>query len=581
MPYIPLSCTSSPCNLLFLNLCVYALVQATVGVGTVLIYISLGLLRSLYKGGGVTAVVLCGIDPICCSAGAFGSHAPAALRRHALQIRQRFLSPPSVTHMPPAPDPTVDVADPEPDPGPVPLDLGEGGAAHGGLAAVLRRLAAIEVSQQAILHKLHEVHRGPEAPPRRRSSCSADLGKGPMAPISLADLPDLTHAADPGRAARERPVAYFDHATPRSPIHKPRDRPEFPIHKPRDRPECPRDPPPPDAAPADPPAPLRVLSLESNLNHEQKRRPSQIELHDKNSLSFEEDALAKQASNAADLVRLARTAHRQNGTLLKPDALWRQFWNLLWLLLCLAEGGLLLVCLVWVDLARWDQPLVHVLAGLYGASTVFFAADMALQFRTISRAMIESGSGTVSEARAHYLASLFAPDLLCTLPVAALLVPLGPQGFLAGAVLRLLRVERARHLLMWSDPLKQMPRHMYLQRFSPPPPQSAAGFGRLHRFVLPIRCVSGILPIGSADSLGFWDSGRLDERGGFLWRGLVVHEKGNFSIRLTTARRAAAPERAHQRRPGTPRTRDAHELPALQHLPGSGVSQKYPLLGAE
>ena len=38
MHYFPLSCTSSPCNLLFLNPGVYGLVQATVGVGTVLIW---------------------------------------------------------------------------------------------------------------------------------------------------------------------------------------------------------------------------------------------------------------------------------------------------------------------------------------------------------------------------------------------------------------------------------------------------------------------------------------------------------------------------------------------------------------
>ena len=43
MHYIPLSCTSSPCNLLFLNLGVYGLVQATVGVGTVLIRYYCGL----------------------------------------------------------------------------------------------------------------------------------------------------------------------------------------------------------------------------------------------------------------------------------------------------------------------------------------------------------------------------------------------------------------------------------------------------------------------------------------------------------------------------------------------------------
>ena len=38
MHYFPLSCTSSPCNLLFWNLGVYGLVQTTVVVGTVLIW---------------------------------------------------------------------------------------------------------------------------------------------------------------------------------------------------------------------------------------------------------------------------------------------------------------------------------------------------------------------------------------------------------------------------------------------------------------------------------------------------------------------------------------------------------------
>ena len=38
MHSIPLSCTSSPCKLLFLKPGVYGLVQATVGVGTVLIW---------------------------------------------------------------------------------------------------------------------------------------------------------------------------------------------------------------------------------------------------------------------------------------------------------------------------------------------------------------------------------------------------------------------------------------------------------------------------------------------------------------------------------------------------------------
>ena len=50
MYYLPLSCTSSPCHLLFFNLGASVLVQATVGVGTVLIWY-FGVADT--KGGGV------------------------------------------------------------------------------------------------------------------------------------------------------------------------------------------------------------------------------------------------------------------------------------------------------------------------------------------------------------------------------------------------------------------------------------------------------------------------------------------------------------------------------------------------
>jgi hypothetical protein len=52
--YIPLSCTSSPCNLLFLDLGVYGFVQAAVGVGTVLIWD----FCVAFTGGGVHVLLL-------------------------------------------------------------------------------------------------------------------------------------------------------------------------------------------------------------------------------------------------------------------------------------------------------------------------------------------------------------------------------------------------------------------------------------------------------------------------------------------------------------------------------------------
>ena len=58
MHCIPLSCTSSLCNLLFLNLGVYGLVQATVDFGTVLIwYFAVAHTRG--GGGATTLCVRC------------------------------------------------------------------------------------------------------------------------------------------------------------------------------------------------------------------------------------------------------------------------------------------------------------------------------------------------------------------------------------------------------------------------------------------------------------------------------------------------------------------------------------------
>ena len=56
MHCIPLSWTSSPCNLLFLNLGLYGLVQATVGVGTVLIW---DFCVAYTRGGGYVCVCVC------------------------------------------------------------------------------------------------------------------------------------------------------------------------------------------------------------------------------------------------------------------------------------------------------------------------------------------------------------------------------------------------------------------------------------------------------------------------------------------------------------------------------------------
>ena len=56
MHFIPLSCTSSLCNILFLNLGIYGFVQATVGVGTVLIW---DFCIAYRKGGGGATKVAC------------------------------------------------------------------------------------------------------------------------------------------------------------------------------------------------------------------------------------------------------------------------------------------------------------------------------------------------------------------------------------------------------------------------------------------------------------------------------------------------------------------------------------------
>ena len=61
MHCIPLSWTSSPCNFLFLNLGLYGLVQATVGVGTVLIW---DLCVAYTRGGGYKWLPM--LQPLLC-----------------------------------------------------------------------------------------------------------------------------------------------------------------------------------------------------------------------------------------------------------------------------------------------------------------------------------------------------------------------------------------------------------------------------------------------------------------------------------------------------------------------------------
>ena len=59
---IPRSCTSSPCSLLFLNPGVYGLVQATVGVGTVLIWDFCVAFTRAGGGGGMRVLAYRGAD---------------------------------------------------------------------------------------------------------------------------------------------------------------------------------------------------------------------------------------------------------------------------------------------------------------------------------------------------------------------------------------------------------------------------------------------------------------------------------------------------------------------------------------
>ena len=111
------------------------------------------------------------------------------------------------------------------------------------------------------------------------------------------------------------------------------------------------------------------------------------------------------------------------------------------------------------------MPILKYCFGIYVVSTGFFGVDIFLQFRTTNGSTTWSVAGNGKETCLQYLFSLFAFDLVCTLPIAFVFVLLGPRGFLAGATLRLLRILRVHRLLTWSDPLKQMPAHMFLQKF--------------------------------------------------------------------------------------------------------------------
>ena len=102
MHYIPLSCTSSPCNLLFLNPDVYGLVQATVGIGTVLIW---DFCVAYTKGGGVHQNVSPGVPSAQKSIDTWctGSipHVPLAIHTQTSALRRMYppvFVPPSWTN---------------------------------------------------------------------------------------------------------------------------------------------------------------------------------------------------------------------------------------------------------------------------------------------------------------------------------------------------------------------------------------------------------------------------------------------------------------------------------------------------
>jgi len=144
-----------------------------------------------------------------------------------------------------------------------------------------------------------------------------------------------------------------------------------------------------------------------------------------------------------------------------PDHPWKQLWNLFWLALCLMETGSILLYLSWGAFESVTQWAL----GLYITATVFFGLDMVLQSCTAFRN--EAGiicDDSLKEVRLHYVSGFFLLDLICTLPFALFLYPLGPYAFHIATLVRLVRPFRALQLLQWSNSLHRMPRHLYLIR---------------------------------------------------------------------------------------------------------------------
>eukprot|EP00754_Rhynchopus_humris_P041887 Rhum_TRINITY_DN25418_c0_g1::Rhum_TRINITY_DN25418_c0_g1_i1::g.182084::m.182084 len=140
-----------------------------------------------------------------------------------------------------------------------------------------------------------------------------------------------------------------------------------------------------------------------------------------------------------------------------PDCVFREAWDVLYLVLCLLEVVLYTTPLFTITNGEFTITLPTWALVLKCFMTVFWFGDLIVQANTL---VIADGVGAIDDPavlRARYIRTYFILDLLATVPLDLLTRPASVAVAQHSSVLRVLRVYRVPHLFRRSTPSRTIP----------------------------------------------------------------------------------------------------------------------------
>ena len=140
-----------------------------------------------------------------------------------------------------------------------------------------------------------------------------------------------------------------------------------------------------------------------------------------------------------------------------PDCVFREAWDVLYLVLCLLEVVLYTTPLFTISSGEFTITLPTWALVLKAFMTLFWFADLFVQANTL---VIADGAGAIDDPavlRARYIRTYFIFDLLATVPLDLLTRPASVAVAQHSSVLRVLRVYRVPHLFRRSTPSRTIP----------------------------------------------------------------------------------------------------------------------------